>query len=317
MRNKDGFIGLDLGGTFLKYAVGAADGTVYYKNKIASNAKEGANAIFAAMYQAVEELLLKSKALDVEVKAIGCGSPGSVDFDRGVIIGNTPNLQGWDNADIRGKLSSRFHLPVWADNDANLMALAECRYGAAKGHRNVIAFTLGTGIGGGIIINNELYRGAHFSGAELGHMSINFEGVRCNCGSVGCIEAYASAPAMVRSYIEKLTQTHLPVPKIVNTELIFERAKEGEPQAIAVIDETCRYLGVAIGNAVNIFNPELIVIGGGVADAGDQFIAQIWKEAHRYAMAPSMRGVRLVRAQLGNDAGVIGAIALAADYYRG
>ncbi|MBN2355944.1 ROK family protein [candidate division KSB1 bacterium] len=313
---KDAFIGLDLGGTFLKYALGTADGTIFYKNKIPSNAKKGGAAIFSAMFAAVADLLKQAESSNLKVKAIGCGSPGAVDFDRGKIIGNTPNLRDWADADIRGRLSSRFHLPVWADNDANLMALAECRYGAAKGYRYVIALTLGTGIGGGIFIGDELYRGARFAGSEIGHMSIKYDGIPCNCGGIGCIEAYASAPAMVKSYIEKLSRSDLPIPKTVNTELVFAQAQQGQMEAISVIDETCHYLGAAIGNVVNIFNPEIIVIGGGVADAGDQFIAQIWQQTQKYAMAAALRGVKLVRAQLGNNAGMIGAIALAADYYK-
>jgi len=311
----DAFVGLDLGGTFLKYALGAKDGMVLAKNKRPSRAKEGQRAVFDTMITAVEELLGEAERLQVTVRAIGCGSPGSVDFDHGKILGNTPNIAGWDNADIRGELQGHFKMPVWADNDANLMTLAECRYGAARGFRSVVAMTLGTGIGGGIVIDNELYRGAHFCGAELGHMTIAYDGIPCNCGSIGCIEAYASAPAMVRNYIEKLTKSKLNVPRSVDTELIFSQARQGQTEANAVIDEVCRYLGAAIGNVINIFNPGLIVIGGGVADAGEDFITQIWNESKRYSMAPSRQGVRLVRAQLGNDAGMVGAFALAADCY--
>ncbi len=307
------FIGLDLGGTFLKFALGKADGTVLANGKLPSRAQESQQEIFKVMFAAVEQMLDKAHALNLHVVGIGVGSPGAIDFDHGRVLGNTPNLPNWTNADIRGQLQGKFNIPVWADNDANLMTLAECRYGAAKGARFVVALTLGTGIGGGIVIENQLFRGARFSGAELGHMSINFAGPVCGCGGIGCIEAYASAPAMVKNYREKLIKKQLPVPNPMNTELIFTQARQGDPLANQVIDEICFYLGAALGNIINIFNPEVIVIGGGVADAGEAFIQRIWKAVQGRAMEPALQHARIERASLGNDAGMVGAIALAAD----
>ncbi len=310
------FIGLDLGGTFLKYALGREDGKVLAKGKMPSRAQESRDKTFEVMFMAIAEMLEKAKSFSVHVAGMGVGSPGAVDFDHGRILGNTPNLPNWSDADIRGELESRFNIPVWADNDANLMTLAECRYGAAKGSRYVIALTLGTGIGGGIVIDDQLYRGARFSGSELGHMSINFEGPPCGCGCVGCIEAYASAPAIVKNYREKLANKHFPTPNPITTEIIFQHAKDGDLLANQVIDEICFYLGAAIGSLINIFNPQVVVIGGGVADAGDEFIQRIWQAVHGRAMEAALRGVRLERASLGNDAGVVGAFALAADCYK-
>ncbi|HNW58734.1 MAG TPA: ROK family protein [bacterium] len=307
------FIGLDLGGTFLKYALGTQDGTILAKGKLPSNAQESAEAVFAVMFTAVEELLGVAKERGMEVAGIGVGSPGAIDYTTGRVLGNTPNLPKWPKADIRGHLQGRFGIPVWADNDANVAILAEARYGAARGNRNVIGLTLGTGIGGGIVIDDQVFRGARFSGAELGHMSINFAGPLCGCGNPGCLEVYASAPAMVRNYSTKLRELNLPVPAGLNTEVIFAHAKEGEKAANQTIDETCFYLGCGIGNIVNIFNPDVVVIGGGVADAGDEFITRIWKSIEGHALAASLEGVRLVRAEMGNEAGVVGAIALAAD----
>ncbi|HOT97225.1 MAG TPA: ROK family protein [bacterium] len=307
------FIGLDLGGTFLKYALGTEDGTIRAKGKLPSNAQESKEAVFAVMFTAVEELLEVATKQGLEIAGIGVGSPGAIDYNTGRVLGNTPNLPKWPNADIRGNLQGRFGIPVWADNDANVAILAEARYGAAKEYINVIGLTLGTGIGGGIVIDDQLFRGARFSGAELGHMSINFEGPLCGCGNPGCLEVYASAPAMVRNYAGKLKSRNLPVPEGLSTEVIFANAKTGEEAANETIDETCFYLGCGIGNIVNIFNPDVVVIGGGVADAGDEFIARIWKSVQGHALAASLEGVRLVRAQMGNDAGVVGALALAAD----
>ncbi len=312
---KDLFIGLDLGGTFLKYALGNSDAQLLIKGKKPTKADQPKEAIFAVIFQAIDELISQAEELGGRVVAIGFGSPGAVDFEHGRLMGNTPNIADWGDADLRSTIEGRYGIPLWADNDANVMTLAEARQGAAKGLRHVIALTLGTGIGGGIIIEGELYRGINYAGAELGHITIKFDGEPCNCGGIGCIEQYASAPAMVRNYLDKIARSGKPAPQKVSTETIFGQAKEGVAEAIATIDETCEFLGAALASILNIFNPQIIVIGGGVADAGDDFIKQIWNAMKRRAMPPSLIDLKLVRAQLGNDAGMVGAIDLASEMY--
>ncbi len=311
----DLFIGFDLGGTFLKYALGNVRGEILFKNKKPSKGDQSKDDIFSVFYECIEELLVKAKKQGGTVVAIGVGSPGAINFDKGTLIGNTPNLPQWGDAQIRKRLESKFSLPVWVDNDANLMALAESRVGAAKGYKNVIALTLGTGIGGGILINNELYRGHNFAGAELGHMSIEYDGIPCDCGGRGCLERYASATAMVINYIAKLNAKWRDIPNNVTTELIFARAHKGDREAIETIDETADYLGAALASLTNIFNEEIIVIGGGVAEAGDEFMNLIWQAVQSKTMKPGLIGLKLVRAKLGNDAGMYGAMSLAIDNY--
>jgi glucokinase len=306
----DAIIGLDLGGTFLKYALGTPEGHLLYKNKTPSQATESREKVFQVIFNVIDELLYRAESLDRHVRAVGIGSPGAVDYEQGKLRGSTPNIVNWADADIRGPIEGRYNLPLWADNDANVMALAEARVGAAKGCKNIIALTLGTGIGGGILIDSQLYRGTFFSGSEIGHMTIRFDGPACNCGNYGCIEAYASAPAIVRNYLQKTSSP--PEPSVTTIE-IFERAAHGEPKAIETVQETSSYLGVALANIANIFNPEVIVLGGGVADAGDGFLQSIDKEMRRRALPASVQNLRVVRAQLGNDAGVVGAISLAVD----
>jgi glucokinase len=313
---QEAYIGLDLGGTFLKYALGRADGTILVKSKRPSQGDEGKTKIFANIFIGIEEMLAEAAQRHLQVVAIGMGSPGAVDFDHCRLLGDTPNLPGWGDAEIRKEIAKRWDIPIWADNDANVAALAEVRQGAAKGHKYVIAITLGTGIGGGVVINDQIFRGSHYCGTELGHMSIDYNGLACGCGGVGCIEAYASAPAMVRNYVSKLQKAKLIVPAGVNTEMIFNQAAKGEETAMLVIDETCEYLGAALASFTNIFNPEIYVIGGGVADAGDEFMTRIWNALKKRAMAAPLRGLKLERAQLGNDAGVVGAISLAVDALR-
>jgi len=310
-QGKDFVIGMDLGGTFLKYALGTPDGELIINKKTPSKGKEPKQEIFNVIFSAIEELLHVAKEQGGRVIAIGLGSPGAIDFEKGKQIGSTPNLPHWIDADIRGEIELKFGIPVWADNDANVMAFAESRMGAAKGYRYSIALTLGTGIGGGIILNNEIFRGANYAGAELGHLTIDYKGLKCNCGGIGCIERYASATGMVENYAKrkKVDTT------AVKTEDIFERAKAGEPEAQGTIADTCECLGAALATLVNIFNPEMIVIGGGVGDAGDKFIETIHTAVKQKAMGPALLNLKIARARLGNKAGIIGAICLAAEMH--
>jgi|YelNatPaOPRAMG01_1025707.scaffolds.fasta_scaffold00008_36 glucokinase len=310
----DLFIGLDLGGTWLKYGLGDGDGRLLTRGKRPSEGQRGREAIFGSMINAVKELLGVAKEWG-EVRAIGVGSPGLVDYQRGILMGGAPNLPGWEGADIRGVLEREFGIPTFADNDANVMALAEARLGAAREAKQAIFLTLGTGIGGGILIDGQLYRGAWFAGAELGHTVIKFDGRPCNCGNVGCVEQYASAPGMIRTYREILAAKGMSPPAGLTTEQIFARAEQGEVEARKAIEDTAYYLGVALASFVNIFNPEVIVIGGGVAEAGDEFIRMAEQVAVRLAQDVATRGLRVVRASMGNEAGTVGAILLAVESY--
>jgi len=312
---KELFIGMDLGGSFIKYAIGDRQGNLLYADKKPSRADQSQDTIFSVIYSIVDDLLMHQERLHGQIVAIGFGSPGSVDFEHGRLIGATPNINDWTDADIRGRLEARYGLPTWVDNDANVMALAEARVGAARGKANVIALTLGTGIGGGILIAGEVYRGSDYAGAELGHMSINFLGPKCNCGNFGCIEQYASAPAMLRLYGQKLHEQNLPVPVELSTFLLFEQVASGQAAAVETVQEVCAYLGYALANLVNIFNPDVIVIGGGVADADIDLMQQIEKVMKQRALPPAVRHVQVKRAELGNRAGQVGAIMLAADAY--
>lgn len=311
LQGKDFVIGMDLGGTFLKYALGTPDGELVVHKKTPSKGKEPKQEIFNVIFTAIEELLKIAQEQGGRVIAIGLGSPGAIDFEKGKQIGSTPNLPYWTDADIRGEIELKFGIPVWADNDANVMAFAESRMGAAKGYKYVIALTLGTGIGGGIILNKEIFRGANYAGAELGHITIDYNGLKCNCGGTGCIERYASATGMVENYAKRKKID----PASVNTEKIFELAKAGESDALATIEDTCNCLGAALATLVNIFNPEIIIIGGGVGDAGDRFIEKIHNALKEKAMGPALLNLKLARARLGNKAGIIGAICLAAEMH--
>jgi len=308
------YIGLDLGGTNLKYALGDSNGNILVKLTRPSQANESQKKVLNNMFAAVEKLLEIAKLEKFHVAAIGVGSPGSIDFDNGRVVGEAPNLKGWTDVPIREILQNRFHLPVWTDNDANMVAIAEARVGAGKGFRNLVFITVGTGIGGGLVINRQLYRGGSFNAAEIGHMSIDINGKRCKCGNNGCLEMYASAPAIVSLYKEKLTQEKMEFDEdMLSTELIFERAQKEDILATETINEVCEYLGAGLVNVVNLLNPELLIIGGGVSEAGEPFLGRIRRVIFDRALPAALPGLRVLKAELGNEAGIIGAILLAAD----
>jgi len=234
--------------------------------------------------------------------AVGIGTPGSVDVHNGFLKGGTPNFRFWKNVPIKSEIETVLSLPVFVDNDANVMIYGEYMFGAGKGYKNVVGITLGTGIGGGVIINGEIFRGSNFAGAELGHMSILYNGKRCRCGGAGCWEVYASATAMIENY----NRLH-PEQPVRSTREIFERYLKGEFQAESVVIEEILLVAVGIANLLNIFNPEVFIIGGGVSEAGDWFIEEIAQMTYSRAMAPATEDVQIVRAKLGNSAGWMGA----------
>lgn len=311
------FIGLDLGGTNLKYALGTDTAEIIVKRSKPSLADQTQEKIFENMFSAVEELLQEAKKRDEKVNAIGVGSPGCVDFKTGKLLGRTPNFEDWVSAPIKKNFEDKFSLPTWADNDANLLALAESRKGAGRNFNTLLCVTLGTGIGGGIMINNELYRGVHYSAAEIGHIIIEYDGRPCNCGNRGCLEAYTAAPAMVERYRKKLKRTGVMFDfEGLNTELIFQKAELNEDLAKETIIETCDYLGVGLASVANTIDPDIIIIGGGVAEAGTEFIQRIEQVVKQYTLKPIAKKLKVVKADLNLDAGMVGAILLAAENYQ-
>ncbi len=310
------FIGLDLGGTNLKYALGTGDGDLVVRYSKPSLAFERQNKIFENMFSAVEQLMDEATRRGETVVAIGVGSPGCVDFEIGQLLGSTPNFEDWTNAPIKRRFEERFHLPTWVDNDANMMALAESRKGAGKGYRSILCATLGTGIGGGMVMNGEVYRGSHYSAAEIGHIVIEINGRPCNCGNRGCLEAYAAAPAIVDRYRQKLKRFGVMFEiQGLNTETIFLKASLNEDLAKETIIETCDYLGTGLASVANIIDPDLIILGGGVAEAGDEFIQRIEQSVKQNAIGAIARKIRVVKGKLDMDAGIIGAILLAAENF--
>ncbi len=301
-------IGLDLGGTSVKYGICTQSGQIVREFHRPSQAGQPIETILQNLLDASREALAFAHQQNLTIQAIGLGTPGSVDVERGYLKGNTPNFAFWRDVEIKTELEKALSLPVWVDNDANVMAYGETRYGAGKGFSNAVCVTLGTGIGGGIIIGNKLFRGSNYSGAEIGHMSIKFDGLKCRCGGIGCWELYASATAMI-AYYNELNPQEL----ASSTVEIFEAYHRGETTAREVVEREIRLAAVGVVNLINVFNPQVIIIGGGVSEAGNWFIQRIREEALPHAMKPAVEELQIVRAQLGNKAGWLGAAAFALD----
>lgn len=316
--SKDYFIGVDLGGTNIKFGMVSEKGEIIHKGLLPAQSHLGRKTIMDNINQAIEQTLTIADKRKIKIGGIGVGSPGTVNLLTGKIEGSCPNLPQMLNVNLKKWLSGYFKFPIYADNDANVMALAEHKFGAAKGYEDVLCLTLGTGIGGGIILDGELFHGSDYAGAEMGHMTICYEGRKCNCGGIGCLEMYASAPAIVKdtkklllvnkkSIIRELCKGDVDQ---LTTEIIFKAEKKGDILASEVINQACIYLGAGIASAVNLLNPQIVVIGGGVSQGGESFICRIEKEVKRRAFPSATKNLKVVKAKLGNDAGFIGAAML-------
>ncbi|MGB2805627.1 MAG: ROK family protein [Candidatus Zixiibacteriota bacterium] len=311
-------IGIDLGGTNIKFGSVSLKGEVLHKGMLSAQANLGREAILSNLNRAVEQSLAFARRKKIKISGIGVGSPGSVNLRSGKIEGSCPNLPQMLGVNLKKWLSHHFDYPMQVDNDANVMALAEFRFGAAKGFENALCLTLGTGIGGGIILDGELFHGSNFAGAEFGHMTISHNGRKCNCGGIGCLEMYASALAMVKDAKRLLRKDRKSIihrliegdSDKLTTEVIFQAEKKGDETASRVINQACAYLGAGIASAVNLINPQVVVIGGGVSQGGLSFIRRIEKEVKKRAFPSATRKLKVVKAKLGNDAGFIGAAIL-------
>jgi glucokinase len=306
-------IGIDLGGSSIKYALGTEEGEILKTGNRPSRATEKYQIIIKEVSEAIFEMLGYADSIGVQVSAIGMGTPGAVDVTTGYLKGFTPNFRHWHNVPVKRELEKKVKRPVFVDNDANLMAFGEAKFGAGIGYQNIICLTIGTGIGGGIIINGDLFRGSNFAGAELGHTTIKYNGLKCRCGGKGCLERYASATAMIDQYSKMSRHQKSTKKEKINVKYIFEQSKLGDPIANEVIDNSTYYLGRGLANFINIFNPNSIIIGGGVADAGKAYLKKIENVAFRYAMDCAKEKVTIVGANLGNRAGYMGALKFALD----
>lgn len=306
--NRELVIGLDLGGTNIKGALLDRDGNIILKREAATLAQEGPEAVTLRMAGLISEFEAAAKNNGEEVIGVGVGIPGLPDQQSGDVI-FAPNL-GWRNVPLVKFLKNTVTLPVVLENDANVAALGEQWRGAGRGSKNMIMITIGTGIGGGLIIGGDLYSGTNGSAGEIGHTVIDPAGPLCSCGRQGCLETLTSASAMKRMAVEAVARgekTSLAEKKEIEAKDVICAARERDPIAAKIVSSAAHYLGIGIANMINIFNPDTVVIGGGVSGAGDILLKPLRDSTKKWSLDASYRVVKLALAELGNDAGCIGA----------
>ncbi|MEW6684660.1 MAG: ROK family protein [Candidatus Edwardsbacteria bacterium] len=311
-------IGIDLGGTNIKAVLITPEGKIVKSLSVKTLAERGPDAVMQRLVMVIETLKKWAIQKNAEVKAVGIGAAGLIENGR---VHTSPNLPGWKDVPLARFLQKFTHLKVVADNDVNAFVLAEVTYGAAKGKKNVIGVTIGTGVGGGIVLNGKLYHGPKGSAGEIGHTTINFNGPLCLCGNRGCLEAYVSAKYIVEATICKMQRKGKSIlSQLVRGDLskltpkiISEAAKRGDPLSQEVIRETGRVLGIGLASVVNLLNPEIIVIGGGIAKAGKILFEAVKDSIRERAFQYPAEFVKIVPAKLGTRAASLGAACLIRD----
>ena len=309
-------LAVDLGGTKILTAVVLPSGQVVSWNYCLTLAKEGPDAVIRRLLAAVNKTVAKAKLETLELVGVSIAAAGALDTKKGLVT-DSPNLPHWHNVPLRDIFASELGIPVYLINDASAAALGEHRFGAGRGVDNLIYLTVSTGIGGGIITGGKLYSGTNGCAGELGHMTIDVHGPQCSCGNFGCLEVLASGTAMAKETVRRLRQgeasyiTELADGNLENVtaKIVSLAARKGDLLAREIVAETANYLGIGMANLVNIFNPDLIVVGGGVSQMGGMLLKPVRKVVKDRAFRLPARTVRIVRARLGSHAGIIGAAA--------
>lgn len=314
-------VGVDLGGTNIVAGAMPIDGSreiaMHTTPTLADSGAEAvADRIAGMIEQVIEQTISETGANRSDFIGVGIGAPGPLNRAKGVVI-VTPNL-GWKNFPLREEISARVKLDATLDNDANCATLGEFWCGAAVGGTNVIGITLGTGIGGGLILEGKLYHGSSDVAGEIGHTSIDANGRRCKCGNYGCLEAYASGPAIAERAREALRGDEAESimasmvdgdQRKITAQTVYEASKRGDAIAREVVRETAHILGTGVANLLNIFNPDIVVLAGGVTQAGDALFQPLRAEVKRRAFKPAVQACKIVPGALPLSAGVVGAIA--------
>lgn len=356
-------IGVDLGGTQIRTAV-LRGATLLSRISILTGANTQPDSVLPRMYEAIQEALDKADVSLGQIVGIGVAAPGPLDSNRGIVF-SPPNLPGWDGIPLRDLLAERFQTSIYVDNDANVAGLGEYMFGAGQGSRNIVYMTVSTGIGGGVIADGKLLRGANGTAGELGHMTIDWHGERCTCGNIGCLEYIASGTSIARRANEAIQagegaelltfartmlqhsstvadQSALPTHSYdpttveldisaleeeedtlanalqqggeedlwVNARTVALAAEAGIPLARAIIQHAAEALGVGFVNIIHIFNPDMIIVGGGVTQMGPMLMEPALRVVQERAMKAPSEAVRIVQAQLGMNVGLVGAGAL-------
>jgi len=311
-------LAIDLGGTKIIAAIISDKGEMMAREYYFTLAEEGPQPVIGRLFSAIDRLLGSVNLDSSQLHSISLAVAGAIDLEKGLVT-LSPNLPGWHNIPLRDMVKDKYRVDTFLLNDASAAALGEHHIGVGRGVNNLILLTLGTGIGGGIIINGELYWGRCGSAGEIGHTTIDVNGPGCSCGNVGCLEMLASGTAIAQEAIRRISQgersslTEVVEGKVGNITAreVSLAARNGDSLASEVVSRAATYLGVAMVNLVNIFNPEMIIIGGGMAPMGDLLLDTARQVVEERAFPLSAEAVRIVTAQLGDDAGVLGAAVFA------
>ncbi len=305
-------IGIDVGGTNIKIAL-VENGRIIYSNTVPTYAKMGYEYTVKNIIQSIKDLIKETQIEQNSIEAIGFDFPGQVDYKTGVVK-LAPNIPGWVNVPIAKMIEDEFHIPTKIDNDVRCAALGEMKFGAGQGCENFVCITVGTGIGSGLVVNGQLVRGASNAAGEIGHIKLQMkDGPICGCGDRGCLEAYASGPsivAMAYDYIKggKSTKfSEMAGDGEITPYIVAKAAQEGDPVAKRIFEIMGEYIGIGLTSVINLLNPEKVIIGGGVAESGELLLEPIRRTIKSRAMKVAGDAVKIVPAQLGNSAGVIGA----------
>jgi len=316
-KNANYVIGVDLGGTNVRAAVVDRTGKIVGEGRTDSKAMEGLNQTVGQIIAAIREAVSKSPVDLADIGGAGMGVPGTHKSEEGIVVWS-PNFKDWNGVQLLAPIREDLGMPVYMGNDANVAAFGEYAFGAGRGAKCMVMFTLGTGIGSGLVIDGRIYLGVTETAPEMGHHIIVADGPRCGCGRYGCLEALCQRDAIVNRATRKahmgratslLAKSSHDL-RYVTPAMISEAAGEGDAISIETLEETGYYLGIGVANAINILNPDKVVIGGGIAQAGDLLFDPIRRTVEVNALYAPLQAVEVVAAQLGDDAGVLGGAAM-------
>ncbi|HEX9386122.1 MAG TPA: ROK family protein [Anaerolineales bacterium] len=310
------YIGVDLGGTNLRAAIADTDtGKIFHQQKCPTLAAEGQEAVIQRIVQLIRELTQVSGVPANTIKGVGIGVPGTPDIDTGVIQ-FLPNLPGkWLNVPLQTIVEEQVQLPVALINDVRAITLGEWMFGAGRGAETLVCLAIGTGIGGGVVVNGQFHLGMGGTAGEFGHHVVEVDGLPCGCGGKGCLELYASGPAIAAMGVKEVMHGHTTrIGELVNhdlnridAEIIAQAAKEGDEIAKAILQRAGMYLGIAVGNILGVISPQRVIFGGGVSRAGDLLLTPIVQTVKERVHVVPVEKVEFVLAELGINGGLVGA----------
>jgi len=313
-------LGVDVGATIVKIGLVNSKGKIVYKTSLFTSSLKTKAIFIERVIKQIRQIVKEKELLKKNLAGIGIGLPGSVDYAKG-IVHNLTNIKNWKGIPLRGILRKHFDFPIHLDNDANAFAQGQLKWGKAQGVKNAICVTLGSGVGGGLIINGKVYRGSNYSAGEIGHVCIDVHGPKCGCKSNGCLESFVGNKYIVNRAIERIKngqKTSL-VKKVngrlnlITPEMITEAAKEKDVFSVKTWEEVGTYLGIGLGGMVNVINPEKIIIGGGISKSGKFIFSPLQKELKKRTMKQHLKILKVVKADFVDDAGVMGAASLAME----